>query len=138
MESSPDKALSLSLVWDDPPVRLLRTVGLIPREGLRVGRRALFFTLLATVTRRVECPNWRGSSRARQGYRASIPLRSTKLVFRGNEGGQSCGCIRRKLDVVAHRLRERAVDGRSTAVVVPMNRRGRRRLPAWAAAWALP
>jgi hypothetical protein len=36
----------LSLVRDDPPFRVLRTVGLIPRKGLGTGRRAVFFALL--------------------------------------------------------------------------------------------
>jgi hypothetical protein len=36
-------------VRDDPPFRVLRSMGLIPRDGLGVGRRALFFTLLASV-----------------------------------------------------------------------------------------
>jgi len=45
----PDKEFALSLVRDDPPFRLLRSAGLIPREGLGVARRALFFTVLASV-----------------------------------------------------------------------------------------
>ncbi len=42
-DSSP---LALSLVCDDPPFRVLRRVGLIPRDGLGTGRRALFFALV--------------------------------------------------------------------------------------------
>lgn len=44
-----DRDLALSLVRDDPPFRVLRGVGLAPRAGLGVGRRALFFTLLASL-----------------------------------------------------------------------------------------
>jgi hypothetical protein len=38
--------LALSLVRDDPPFRALRGIGLIPRQGLGIGRRAIFFALL--------------------------------------------------------------------------------------------
>ncbi|HTR04008.1 MAG TPA: hypothetical protein VMN82_12485 [Thermoanaerobaculia bacterium] len=44
---STDQDLALSLVRDDPPFRALRTARLIPREGLGLARRAVFFTLLA-------------------------------------------------------------------------------------------
>lgn len=39
--------LDLSLVRDDAPFRLQRRIGLIPAQGLGVGRRALFFAALA-------------------------------------------------------------------------------------------
>jgi hypothetical protein len=42
-----DPALSLSLVQDDPPFRVLRGVGLIPATGLGLVRRAIFFALLS-------------------------------------------------------------------------------------------
>jgi hypothetical protein len=42
----PPPDLALSLVRDDPPFRALRAVGLIPRQGLGTGRRAVFFALL--------------------------------------------------------------------------------------------
>jgi hypothetical protein len=44
-----DKEFALSLVRDDPPFRVLRSIGLIPRDGLGMARRALFFTLLASL-----------------------------------------------------------------------------------------
>ena len=44
---STERDLALSLVRDDVPFRLLRRVGLVPSSGLGVGRRAVFFALLA-------------------------------------------------------------------------------------------
>ena len=44
---STERDLALSLVRDDVPLRLLRRVGLVPSSGLGVGRRAVFFALLA-------------------------------------------------------------------------------------------
>jgi hypothetical protein len=38
--------LAVSLVRDDPPFRLLRAAGLIPKQGLGIGRRAVFFALV--------------------------------------------------------------------------------------------
>lgn len=42
-----DAELALSLVRDDVPFRLLRKIGLVPREGLGVARRAILFALIA-------------------------------------------------------------------------------------------
>src|SRR5262252_10707463 len=50
MEPSPqDREFALSLVRDDLPFRVLRSAGLVSRDGLGGGRRAIFFTLLASV-----------------------------------------------------------------------------------------
>src|SRR5262252_8641717 len=45
-DSDSGAELALSLVRDDPPFRALRSVGLIPKNGLGTGRRAVFFALL--------------------------------------------------------------------------------------------
>jgi hypothetical protein len=42
-----EAAPSFTLVTGDPPYRVQRVVGLIPRHGLGIGRRAVFFALLA-------------------------------------------------------------------------------------------
>jgi hypothetical protein len=46
MKQTDDESLALSLVRDDLPFRLQRRVGLIPKQGLGMMRRAVFFALL--------------------------------------------------------------------------------------------
>src|SRR5512137_2165884 len=46
MKQFVDESLELSLIRDDLPFRLQRRVGLIPKQGLGMVRRAIFFALL--------------------------------------------------------------------------------------------